>query len=165
MATYVIEMDEEEYRIAGPGGEVGDVVPYGEMATLRIGQWMYAVLVDDPNTESPPAIERFERRDTVDTEHEDVAFDDEDEEDDEEDDDDGDGDDDDDDGLEEDDPDHDADPEEEEYEEDAGDADGLPMTGTEVPVETGESGDESELGTGDVGDVGEHDHGVMEVVM
>jgi hypothetical protein len=43
MMPFEIQLDEDNeiYRICGPDGEEGELVPYGEIATLKIGDAIY----------------------------------------------------------------------------------------------------------------------------
>lgn len=57
---YNVQMGEEDYRIVGPNGEEGPMVPYGTLATLsepgeNAGDppSVYFCLVTDPDDESP----------------------------------------------------------------------------------------------------------------
>lgn len=50
---FKVEMDEENYRLVGPDGEEGPIVPYGQMATLTIDEAIYYANVDDGNEDSP----------------------------------------------------------------------------------------------------------------
>lgn len=51
---FKVEMDEEYYRIVGPDGEEGDIVPYGARATLDLPDGsLYTAMVADPNEDAP----------------------------------------------------------------------------------------------------------------
>ncbi len=57
--TYTVQMGEEHYRIVGPQGEEGVLVPYGMLATLfeppaspSEPPAVYFCLIDDPDTET-----------------------------------------------------------------------------------------------------------------
>lgn len=44
--SFSVQMDEEYYRIVGPDGEEGDIVPYGARATLDLADgWVYTCLI------------------------------------------------------------------------------------------------------------------------
>lgn len=60
MSKFKVQMGEEDYRIVGPDGEEGVMVPYGTLATLHEppdakGQppAMYGCLIEDPDDENP----------------------------------------------------------------------------------------------------------------
>ena len=50
---FTVQMDEQDYRICGPEGEEGPMVPYGMMATLQIDQAIFYCLIEDGNDENP----------------------------------------------------------------------------------------------------------------
>ena len=50
---FTVHMDEQDYRICGPEGEEGPMVPYGMMATLQIDQAIFYCLIEDGNDENP----------------------------------------------------------------------------------------------------------------
>jgi hypothetical protein len=50
---FKVEMDEENYRLVGPDGEEGPIVPYGQMATLTIESAVYYANVEDGNEDAP----------------------------------------------------------------------------------------------------------------
>jgi hypothetical protein len=54
--AFVVQLDEEEYRIVGPGGEEGATVPYGQPASLVIDEAIYYTLVTEPDEEDHPIV-------------------------------------------------------------------------------------------------------------
>jgi hypothetical protein len=54
--AFVVQMDEEEYRLVGPGGEEGATVPYGQPASLSIDEAIYYTLVTEPDEEDHPTV-------------------------------------------------------------------------------------------------------------
>ena len=57
---FTVQMGEEDYRIVGPDGDEGVMVPYGCLATMAEGPdtpgqppAVYFCLVDDPDDETP----------------------------------------------------------------------------------------------------------------
>ena len=52
---FTVEMDELEYRIVGDGeGQEGETVPYGEVATLKVGDAIYYAHTEDPDATEVP---------------------------------------------------------------------------------------------------------------
>lgn len=78
---FTVQLDVEEYRIVGPGGddEEGDAVEYGELATLKIGEAIYYCLLEDPNADTP-VVYRVDRVSAMPTINEEVVFEDVDDE-------------------------------------------------------------------------------------
>lgn len=70
--VFSVQMDEEDYRLVGPGGEEGPMVPYGNMATLVIEDEIYYCQVDDRDDE--PEVFRVESVNPVDAKTEEVEF-------------------------------------------------------------------------------------------
>ena len=54
--AFIVQMDEEEYRLVGPGGEEGATVPYGQPASLVIDEAIYYTLVSEPDEEDHPEV-------------------------------------------------------------------------------------------------------------
>ncbi len=98
---FIVQMDEEEFRIVGPDGETGEAVSYDAVATLVIDDEVYICRVEDADAQDVKVECVTQTRAMIST-LEEVSFADDDEEagEDDEDDEDG-GDDDDPDGGEE----------------------------------------------------------------
>jgi hypothetical protein len=71
--TFVVQMDEEEYRIVGPDGEEGDAVEYGDIAVLAIGSGIYYCHLEDPDAEAADVM-RVDSISKMPTEVEEVEF-------------------------------------------------------------------------------------------
>jgi len=69
---FTTELGDEEYRITSPTGDEGDFVPYGERACLLIGNDMYSVLIEDPDADTFPAVDKYAFVGPVETVHEEV---------------------------------------------------------------------------------------------
>lgn len=51
---FSVQMDEQYYRIVGPEGEEGDIVPYGARATLDLPDGsVYMAMIADANEQHP----------------------------------------------------------------------------------------------------------------
>jgi hypothetical protein len=72
--AFVVQMDEEEYRIVGPGGEEGATVPYGQPASLSIDEAIYYTLVTEPDEEDDPIVFHVDSASECLSEQEDVKF-------------------------------------------------------------------------------------------
>jgi len=57
---FTVQMGEEDYRLVGPEGEEGVMVPYGNVATLVIEDAIYYSLVDDPDADKPEVFQVIE---------------------------------------------------------------------------------------------------------
>lgn len=53
ITQFTVQMGEEDYRILGPEGEEGAMVPYGTLATLQVEDAVYYSLVEDADEEMP----------------------------------------------------------------------------------------------------------------
>jgi hypothetical protein len=60
MAKFKVQMGEEDYRLVGPDGEEGVMVPYGSLASIHeppdgpgLPPVVFCCFVDDPDDESP----------------------------------------------------------------------------------------------------------------
>jgi hypothetical protein len=80
---FQIQMGEEEYRIVSSDGQEGPVVPYGEIATLKIGKDYYYADVEDENSQDVK-ICRVDSVTLIKTEMIEAEFDDEEDEEEEE---------------------------------------------------------------------------------
>lgn len=73
MAKFTVQMDEEEFRIVGPGGEIGEAVDYDSVATLVIGEDVYICRVEDPDA-LEQRVERVDQSSLMPTVIEEVLF-------------------------------------------------------------------------------------------
>jgi len=71
---FSVQMDEDGYRIVGPEEEEGDVVDYGDLATLTIGEAIYYCMIEDPNSGEKPRVRRVDSVSIMPTQAEDVEF-------------------------------------------------------------------------------------------
>ena len=68
-----VQQDEEDYRLVGPMGDEGAMVPYGQIATLEIdGEIFYAQL--EAEDEGEPEVFRIDAVDPCDVKVEEVEF-------------------------------------------------------------------------------------------
>ena len=41
MPKFTVQMDEDQYRLVGPGGEEGSIVPYDFLSVVMVGEDLY----------------------------------------------------------------------------------------------------------------------------
>lgn len=70
---FTVQMDEDYYRLCGPDGEEGQLVPYGETAILKIDEALYYCHVEDGDEDAPVVYEVLTVK-RLDSDTEDVEF-------------------------------------------------------------------------------------------
>lgn len=72
--TFTVQMDEQDYRIIGPSGEEGVMVPYGDVAVLKLKDGgIFYCDIEDADEESP-AVVQVVKGTKMPTEAEEVIF-------------------------------------------------------------------------------------------